>query len=497
MTASAAPAPSVALDRLLTRAAGTAVVVVGDVMLDEYVRGRVERRSPEAPVPVLRAEGTSSGLGGAANVARQLAAWRAAVDLVGVVGDDEAGAAVRAACAADHVGTAALVADPEALTTRKQRIVAGGHQLARVDWEDLRPFPSAAVPALRAALAALEPPAVVVVSDYGKGFLTDEVLAAVLDQAEQWGAPVLVDPSGTDLARYRGAALIKANLAEFAAGGGRARPDDPPTAIAAAAEALAAEVGVDELVVTLGERGLVAVAPPDPPTIASPAAREVFDVSGAGDTVMAVLALCRSWDEPLGAAARLANAAAGVAVARAGVAVVTPAEVVAASSRAPGAAVLARDDLAARMAAWRAEGRRVVLTNGCFDLLHHGHLHLLQQAAALGDVLVVALNSDRSVAALKGPERPVLPQEERVALVRGLSWVDAVVVFDEDDPGELIAEATPDVLVKGADYAPEDIVGGDAVRAAGGEVVTVALQEGWSTTALVERLRPRPGGTAG
>lgn len=469
------------------RRAGTArVVVAGDLMLDEYLTGEVSRISPEAPVPVVEVSGSFHRPGGAAHVAHGVAALGASARLCGAVGADPAGFSLLAACREAGVDTAGVGQRAEWSTVRKLRVLSQDQQLLRMDWE-----PRAAVDAGEAlslvgrALDAA-PVDVLVVSDYAKGFLSPGATRAIIDAGVARGVPVLVDPKSRDFSVYRGARVITPNLRELEAVVGRSlHPDE----IADAARAVLRASGVGEMVVTLGARGMW-VVPAEAEAVSIPAERrEVYDVTGAGDTVMAVLAVCLAGGAGLPLAARLANAAAGVAVGRVGTAVVTLRDLLDALASAPAEKVIARGDLAERVAWWRLRGRRVVFTNGCFDLLHAGHAALLARAAALGDVLLVGLNADASVARLKGPGRPVTPWAERAALLAALGCVDGVVAFDEDTPLALIEAVRPDVLVKGADYRADQVVGREVVEAAGGRVVLVELEPGLSTTGVIERIR--------
>jgi D-beta-D-heptose 7-phosphate kinase / D-beta-D-heptose 1-phosphate adenosyltransferase len=476
-----------ALLALLERFAGLQVWVVGDVMLDEYVRGAVERISPEAPVPVVRAQATEHRLGGAANVARQLAAVGARVSLAGMIGADEAGDKLTRLCAGDGIDTRALLSVAGRQTTRKLRVLGHSQQLLRLDWEDVAACPAELAEQMLAKLAGGAPPDAIVLSDYAKGVLTAETLAGIARLAGT--VPVVVDPKHRDFARYRGAATVTPNLRELEAAAGRRLAAEDSAAIAAAARALLSAAGLPSMVVTLGERGML-VVPVQGREIPVPSLRrEVYDVTGAGDTAVAVLTAALAARGSLEQAAQLANAAAGVAVGHVGAYAVSAAGIRDALAARPEGKLLSRQELTARAAAWRTAGKRVVLTNGCFDLLHAGHLALLGHAARLGDVLVLAINSDASVRRLKGPERPLVPQAERAALLAALTYVDAVTVFDEDTPLAVLEAVRPQVLVKGGDYRPSEVVGRELVEAGGGRVEIVPLTPEKSTSSLVERIR--------
>jgi D-beta-D-heptose 7-phosphate kinase / D-beta-D-heptose 1-phosphate adenosyltransferase len=463
------------------------VWVVGDVMLDEYVTGAVERISPEAPVPVVRAQATEYRLGGAANVARQIAALGARVSLAGIVGEDDAGERLLALCTAASIDTRAVLRLPGRQTTRKLRVLGHSQQLLRLDFEDRTACTPQSTIRLLSKLADGAPANAIILSDYAKGVLTTETIAGMT--RARGAIPIVVDPKHADLARYRGATTITPNLRELELAAGRSLDADDSAAIAAAARELLPQAGLDSMVVTLGSRGML-VVPRDGAETAVPALRhEVYDVTGAGDTAIAVLTLALAARAPLVQAARLANAAAGVAVTQVGAVAVSTGNIRDALAARPDGKLLARQELAARAAAWRLAGKRIVFSNGCFDLLHAGHLALLQHAAKLGDILVLAINSDASVRRLKGPERPLVPQSERAALLAALTFVDAVTIFEEDTPLEVLTEVRPDVLVKGGDYQVADVVGRELVEAAGGRVEIVPLTPEKSTTSLLERIR--------
>ncbi|HTV78504.1 MAG TPA: D-glycero-beta-D-manno-heptose 1-phosphate adenylyltransferase [Steroidobacteraceae bacterium] len=470
----------------LDRYPNLTVWVVGDLMLDEYVMGAVDRVSPEAPVPVVRVRDTELRLGGAANVARQVAALGAKVILAGTAGEDAAGADLLRLCAASGIDTRGVVRVAKRRTTRKLRVLGHSQQLLRLDWEDLDPCDAAVCAQLLAALGAAAPDAVIL-SDYAKGVLTPEIIAAVCRRAGQ--APVVVDPKSRDFTRYRGATTVTPNLRELELASGVSLDPTRADTVAAAARPLIAAAGLSSMVVTLSEHGML-VVPAAGPAIPVPASRrEVFDVTGAGDTAIAVLTLSLAAGTPLAAAARLANAAAGVSVGQVGAVAVDADSIRSELTASPEAKVLPRAELAARAASWRIAGKRIVFTNGCYDLLHAGHLSLLHGAAKLGDILVLAINSDASVRRLKGPERPLVPQAERAALLAALGCVDAVTVFDEDTPLATIEAVRPHVLVKGADYTADQVVGREIVEAGGGRVALVPLLPQKSTSALVERIK--------
>lgn len=479
---------SAELERILAEMAGRTAWVVGDLMVDEYLAGTTERISPEAPVPVIRVNQNESRLGGAANVARQLDALGARVCLGGVVGADAAGAQLLALCRDQRLDTSAVLPVATRRTTRKLRILATNQQLLRLDWEDSSPVPAAVSAAMLSRLEAGPPPDLVILSDYAKGVVTPDVVARIRG-AVGGDVRLYVDPKRRNFADYRGASVLTPNLTELSAAVGRSLdPDDTP-GIAGAAREMIDAAGVDAIVVTLGARGMLVVPSQGNDTAISAMERAVFDVTGAGDTAIAVFALAVTAGASLVNAAQLASVAAGVAVGEVGTVAVRPASILHALQQQPYSKILSGDGLASRAARWRAAGTRIVFTNGCFDLLHAGHLSLLHEAARLGDVLVVAVNSDASIARLKGKDRPLVPQAERCALLAALSCVDAVTVFDEETPLEILRKVRPHVLVKGQDYRVEDVVGREIVEAEGGRVVLTSLVPQRSTSALVEQIR--------
>lgn len=467
------------------------VLCVGDVMLDRFVHGEVDRVSQEAPIPVVRVAAEDEVLGGAGNVVRNVAALGGRATLLSVMGEGAAGRAIDALLAREPRIAAELVPEAGRQVTVKTRYLAAGQQLLRADRETEAPIgETAARRLLQAFEGAVGDADAVVVSDYGKGVLSDPVLRRLIDGAAARGKPLLVDPKGRDFRRYAGADIITPNERELALATGMATAG-ADEAVAAARKVVAA-CGIAAVVVTRSSRGM-AIVTGDAVEHLPVRAREVFDVSGAGDTVIATLAAALGGGASLGDGAALANLAAGVVVAKLGTAVAYPVEIMAALQDAQGAGAAAKlvdlDGARDRAASWRRRRLRIGFTNGCFDVLHPGHIHLLQQARAACDRLVVGLNGDRSVTRLKGPERPVHGSGERAMMLAAHGAVDLVVVFDEDTPLALIEALRPDVLVKGADYRLDEVVGADAVRGWGGEVVLAELKEGHSTTRTLARLR--------
>ncbi len=475
---------------LVERLARARVLVVGDVMLDRYVYGSVERMSPEAPVPVLRQSGERAMAGGAGNVARNIAALGGTALLIGLVGDDAAGRELSALLGEAHRVAPRLITDPARPTTLKTRFIAGRQQLLRVDGEAPNPAAGGTAQALVAALKEMLPGAdVVLLSDYAKGVLSEEVLPHAIALARGAGKRLIVDPKSRDFHRYAGADLLTPNRGELAAATAVAGEDDD--SVAAAARQAIASAGVGAVLVTRSERGMTLVENGREPLHLPAEAREVFDVSGAGDTVIATLAAALAAGTGLPQAARLANTAAGIATGKLGTAVVHPADLLGALQArtvlASEAKVVALETALERVQRWRAAGERIAFTNGCFDLIHPGHVSLLGQARAAADRLVVGLNSDASVRRLKGEGRPVQNETARGIVLASMGAVDLVLIFDEDTPIGLIEAIRPEVLVKGADYRLEQVVGADIVQGYGGRVVLADLLAGHSTTGTIAR----------
>ena len=481
-------------DKHLTDLAVQTVLCVGDLMLDEFVYGEVSRISPEAPTPVIAVKRTETMIGGAGNVARNLVALGTRCIFVGVVGSDEAGTALTQALSANPLIEFHLVVDAGRLTTRKVRFVSEHHSthLLRADWEMARPIDAASEDALTSHVVKAMPRAgAVVLSDYAKGALTPRVIRAVIDKAHELGKPVVVDPKGRDYSIYKGATLITPNRQELA--DATRRPAQTEDEIAAAAADLGRALGTKAVLVTRSEAGMTLVGEGTAIHIPAYAVR-VRDVSGAGDTVVAVLAVMLAMRADFESAMRAANAAAAVVVGKRGTATLSVAEL---RSRILPAATLAPEEkivfdwalLDEHLASWRRQSLRIGFTNGCFDLLHPGHVKLLAGARAVCDRVVVGLNGDASVTRLKGAGRPVQPVQARAEVLAALEAVDLVVVFDEDTPERLIARVKPSVLVKGSDYTREQVVGRDVVEALGGEVILIEIVPGHSTSAMVERTR--------
>ncbi len=479
------------LSAILRRLDTARVLVLGDVILDRYVIGTAGRLSPEAPIPVLRPTRNHATLGGAANVALNIASLGGHCVLVGVIGDDAAGQEVaELLCQAPQIDArlAVLAGRP---TTAKTRFMVGSHQLLRLDEETTEGIDTrTAAMVLDAVTAALDSVEVVVLSDYAKGVLCDGVLADVIKLARGRGKLVIADPKRADFAAYRGASLLTPNESEVRAATWIDAADDSGAERAGLAT-LGATAG-EAVLVTRSFKGLTLVRR-DLPTLHMPTrAREVADVSGAGDTLVAALATALAAGADLPEAAALANLTAGLSVAKPGTATVSRDEVTAAlhlrEMVATDDKIVSAEQARARVAAWQMTGLKVGFTNGCFDLIHPGHVRLLSEARAACDRLIVGLNTDASVRRLKGPTRPVQAEAARATVMASLAPVDMVVLFAEDTPLELIAALRPDVLVKGADYTIDQVVGADLVQGWGGEVVLVDLEQGHSTTGTIKRM---------
>ena len=466
------------------------VVCVGDVMLDRFVYGDVSRVSPEAPIPVCRVTNETGMLGGAGNVVRNLVSVGASVTFVSVIGDDDIARDVDVLLR-DLAGvTRTLIAEKDRPTTSKIRYVAGGQQLLRADREVTTPITDDVADAVfRAAENALKDAGSLIVSDYGKGTVTDGLVARLIAAATAAGKPVIVDPKSRDFTRYAGASLITPNLKELGeAAEGELSSEE---AIVDAARGLLAAANIGAMLVTRGAQGMSLITADSADHFPS-RAREVFDVSGAGDTVLALLAAGIAAGVPALEAAQLANVAAGVVVGKIGTAVVYANDLLEELNDMAGRSgpqpPLRLDAALDRIRTWKARGEKVGFTNGCFDLLHPGHVSLLASARSVCDRLVVGLNSDASVKRLKGENRPMQNEAARAAVLSSLETVDLVVIFDEDTPEALLHEVRPDILIKGADYTIETVIGADLVQSYGGRVVLAEIVEGFSTTATIARM---------
>ena len=471
------------------------ILVVGDVMLDRYLWGDVKRISPEAPVPVVRIRQQSEIPGGAGNVAANLAGLECPVSILGVCGNDEAGNRLRKIFLEKGIDPL-LQESITRPTITKTRVMARGQQLLRLDEEEPRILSPELEEKIIARFEQKAPGCdVVVLSDYGKGiFQTPNLCQHFLRYCRTRGIPVLVDPKGADWTRYQGATCVTPNTAELERVTGNTS-EAGEAQLYQSASAIRRQYGLEWLLVTRGSKGMVLCGKEDSPLMIPARAREVFDVSGAGDTVIATLAAGLALGLSFARAAQLSNLAAGIVVGKLGTQPITRPELSAAialndmQSQSTGASKIAVLESARILVkSWQSSGQKVVFTNGCYDLLHPGHIHLLRQSRDLGDRLIVGLNTDASVRRLKGNTRPIVAERDRAAIISALGCVDLVVLFDEDTPLELIQAIKPDILVKGEDYRLDQVVGREAVESYGGRVCRVPLLQGYSTTQIADKI---------
>ncbi|MEY4066271.1 MAG: hypothetical protein RIR26_2479 [Pseudomonadota bacterium] len=494
---------SASLTQLALQMQNSSIFVVGDIVLDCYIQGSVSRLSPEAPVPVVLEGERRYVLGGAANVAANIASIGARAVLCGRIGRDADAGMVRDVCLQLGVESSALIESESLPTTRKTRVLAGYQQLVRIDREQVAPLSSTeeqkvilhferflAAPGARG----------LVLSDYGKGVLSHQLCRQLIETARRAGVPVVTDPKSADLSRYHGTTIIKPNLKEgrellrsWSATATAAGFEEEVTLIC---ETVAKQASADAVVLSLSEHG-VALKDTKESELRRYASRalQVADVSGAGDTMVAFLAMAVASGSSFASATEIANVAAALVCAKLGTATLSSSELLQAMTSTPGLRsahspkILPIESLPALAQTLRRNGRKIVFTNGCFDLLHMGHVDLLERARALGDVLIVGLNTDASIRRLKGPERPVQTFESRSRVLAGLASVDFVIGFDQDTPVDLIRTLVPHVLVKGGDYTVASVVGHEIVLASGGKVEILSLVPGHSTTGLVEKAR--------
>ncbi len=465
------------------------ILVVGDIILDRYIDGDISRISPEAPVPVLKKEKGFSRLGGAGNVAANLAGIGAKCFLISACGKDamrfELQRLLQQAGIDFHI-----YEDRSRSTVSKTRILSGQHHLLRIDDENTHEMNMEGEEEILDAFSERLPDCrAVILSDYGKGLCSNSVCPRVIRLCRRQQIPVFVDPKGTDWSKYRRASCITPNLSEFSAMA--VGPVDTEQRRTNEAKALCVALELEKLLITLGVNGMQIVGPNGETEAVKARAMQVFDVSGAGDTVISVLAACRAADMEWRSAMEKANLAAGIVVGKVGTQPVSLREIcdeIKNEQEGHGLKIQTLDEAVKKIALWRNKGERLVFTNGCFDLLHAGHVHLLRNAAKLGDKLVVGLNSDESVRRLKGHGRPVLNQADRSTLLASLQDVDMVIVFEEDTPLNLIERIRPEILVKGGDYSKEAVVGGDMVESWGGTVMLVDLKSGSGTTEIIHRI---------
>ncbi len=467
------------------------LLVVGDLMIDEYVWGTVDRISPEAPVQIVAVEREEFTLGGAGNVVNNLAALGAQVSVAGVIGPGPDGDRMMALFAALHADTGGIIREPDRPTTRKTRIIAASQHVLRIDRETRRDISSGTFQALDRFIGeTIQKADAVLISDYAKGLMTRDFLRKVIREAEAAGKPVIADPKGLDYTRYAGVTLLTPNQKEAALAAGMDIGDGEDRI--RAGNHLLETTGVNNLLITCGRDGMVLFERGKPPHTIRAEARQVFDVSGAGDTVISVLGLSAAAGLPLREAAALANSAAGIVVGKVGTATVSIQELSSALKRYP-------DDLSRKYKSLteisvivrelKRQGRRVVLTNGCFDLLHAGHIRLFAESREMGDVLIVAIDDDPSVRKLKGEGRPVIGARERVRILGALDSVDYVVVFASDELNQLLDTIRPDVLTKGSNYASGEVAGHERVEHYGGRVALIPVTESVSSTGIINTIR--------
>ena len=466
------------------------ILVIGDLMLDEYVWGDVDRISPEAPVQVVSVEREAFTLGGAGNVVNNLTALGASVSVAGVIGDGEDGRTMMDRFAALGADVSGVIRENGRRTTRKTRVIAANQHVVRIDRETLKPVAAEVHDRVEARIRDILPTAdIVLVSDYDKGLLTPPFLACIIRSAQERGKRVLCDPKGKDFSKYRGADLITPNRKEAALASDIDIRDND--SLQRAADAIMETADLPHLLITQGKEGMTLFGQDRPPLRIPAEARQVFDVSGAGDTVLSIVGLSLAAGASLEEAARLANTAAGIVVGKVGAAAVSRSELESALERsaAPASKFRSMTELAALAMELRGAGRRIVLTNGCFDLLHTGHIMLFQEAKRHGDALIVAVDDDASVTAVKGPGRPIIGQDQRVRLLSALDAVDYVTVFSQGQLDALVRAVGPDVLLKGSNYEGREIIGREAVESAGGRVVFAPTIDGLSADAIIDHIR--------
>lgn len=461
------------------------ITVIGDVMIDRYWYGSSSRISPEAPVPVVNVQDSEERAGGAANVALNIRSLGAECDLIGIVGDDQDGKVLGEMMASNGIAPN-FIFSQQSPTIAKLRVISRHQQLIRVDFE--KSYKDVDYSAIQEKLKhSLKDTKVVVCSDYGKGTLG--AIARIIQDARLANVPVLIDPKGTDFTKYAGATLLTPNMSEFEAVVGKVEDNAD---LEQKALNLIKELDLSALLITRSEDGMSLIRPDMPALHIPTAAREVYDVTGAGDTVIATLAAALASGSTLENSCRIANFAAGVVVAKVGTSTATPYEIAEEIDRQRGtkqAGILSREEVIAEVKRLKNAKKRIVMTNGCFDILHRGHVDYLQKARAYGDVLIVAVNSDESVQRLKGPTRPIVTLENRMEVLSALGCVDIVVPFSEDTPQALIADILPDILVKGGDYTVEQIAGHKEVIANGGKVMILNFVDNCSTTSIVKKIQ--------
>ena len=477
-------------ESLFTRARKINALVIGDLMLDEYLWGKADRISPEAPVQVVAVNREDVRLGGAGNVANNLRALGCGVSVCSVIGGDENGDILRRAFTGKGIDVEGVFEDPMRTTSKKTRVLASNQQIVRIDRESRDAVHGELEEKIIRFLGERGSEwNVILVSDYLKGVLTQRVLEAVIETGNRYGVPVVIDPKGNDYSKYRGATLLTPNRKEAEIASWVPIADEK--SLDEAAENLLTEGEYEALLITRSSEGMSLYMRDGSVTHIPTVAREVYDVTGAGDTVMATLGLGLACGFGFAESARLANVAAGIAVGKVGTSTVSPSEIIGSIGHDhmdSDVKIKNLDVLVSIIEAEKERGKKVVFTNGCFDLLHVGHVRYLQKARKYGDLLILGLNSDDSVRRLKGEKRPLIGQKERAHILAALDCIDYVVIFDEDTPIRLLEALRPSVLVKGGDYTPEGVVGKDLVESYGGRVELVEFVDGRSTTNIIEKI---------
>ena len=483
------------LNTLHSRFFQKTVLVIGDIMLDRYLWGDVSRISPEAPVPVVRLTGETESVGAAANVALNLTNLGIHSRLVGLVGDDEEGRRLRELISMAGIDGSGIRTQYKRPTTTKTRVVGGHQQMLRIDMEETKPITKDALNKLLERLLKhlkQEPiPGAVILSDYGKGVLDENICQTVIKTAKEMNIPVLVDPKGVNYEKYRGATTLTPNRKELATA--IPFPINDLPGLLNAGDTLCKKLGLDFLTVTLSEQGIALLEQNEGPKRIPAVTREVFDVSGAGDTVVSTFAAGLAVGLNKMDALHLANLAAGVVVGKVGTTPINQLDLVAAlsSEEAMGQSdkICSFKAATARVTAWRNAGEKIVFTNGCFDLLHTGHVTYMEDARNLGSRLIIGLNTDNSVRKLKGPSRPIIHEKDRARVLAAMASVDMVILFDQDTPMTLIKSIKPDILAKGADYTEETVVGAAEVKSWGGRVALIPLVQGHSSSNIVDNIK--------
>jgi D-beta-D-heptose 7-phosphate kinase/D-beta-D-heptose 1-phosphate adenosyltransferase len=477
-------------ESIFMRVKGLRALVIGDLMLDEYLWGKAERISPEAPVQVVDVRREDMRLGGAGNVVNNLVAFGAGVSICSVIGGDENGTVLRHVFTGKGVDVSGVFEDPMRMTSKKTRVLAANQQIVRIDREtreEISPeFEEKILAHVREPRNVWD---LILISDYGKGLLTPRVLSGVIASARERGIPVIVDPKGTDYLKYRGATIITPNRKEAEVASRIAITDGE--SLHRAADFLLAEGEYQALLITRSSEGMSLFLKAGEEVHIPTVAREVYDVTGAGDTVVATFGVGLACGLTFERAAHLANVAAGIVVGKVGTSTVSPEEIIGSIShdhQDSDIKIKNLDALSSCIEEEKRKGKRIAFTNGCFDLLHVGHVKYLQKARTFGDLLILGLNSDASIRRLKGEKRPLIGQSERAHILAALDCIDYVVIFDEDTPIRLLETLRPHVLVKGADYTPDRVVGKDLVESYGGRVELVEFVDGKSTTNIIEKI---------